>query len=127
MVFAEPFDHFEALEDVDDVIHPSPFDSEPGSDLLEEEGSPICFFKAFNESLAEVLQTFFFPVVAEDLVLQNLLLVVAFGRRRVWAYHFEYWNLLGEQQVQEAFLRVLGVQGEVLGAGEGGAFLKGAD
>lgn len=49
------FHHIQTLEDVDDVIHPSPFDFEKSCHILQIEDDIIAEFEVLDESLTQEL------------------------------------------------------------------------
>lgn len=75
-IFGRLADHLETFIDVDDVVDAPAFDPELEGDDVELKQDLPPFLEVLDEFSTQLLQTLLFPVVRQDLLFQQLLLLL---------------------------------------------------
>lgn len=73
IIFRCFFDHLQTLENVDDVVDPSPLDLQLDRDLVKFQHDAVSPLKIIDELFAEFLKALLLAIVVEYLLLEHLL------------------------------------------------------
>lgn len=73
IIFRCFFDHLQTLENVDNVVDPSPLDLQLDRDLVKLQHDAVSPFKIIDELFAEFLKALLLAIVVEYLLLEHLL------------------------------------------------------
>lgn len=73
IIFRCFFDHLQTLENVDDVVDPSPLDLQLDRHLVKFQHDAVSSFKILDELFAELLKALLLAIVVEYLLFEHLL------------------------------------------------------